>query len=598
LVASATTPGGAKTVYSYLHNGDVASITDPAGLVTDYTYDGLGRVLSKKVISDTFSQGLTTSYSYDAAGHVLTETDPGVTDRVTGKVHTKVTTTGYDADGDALTVAVSDATGGDATRTTTNTYDGSDRLASVTDPSGAVTSYGYDALGDKTKQVDAVGTETDYAYDARGKLITVTLHNYTGDPANPSPAVDLVQSSRAYDPAGRLATVTDSLGRTTSYTYFDDGHLATVTVSPTTAGTGGTEVDNRSYDLAGNLIAESKGGGQASSVYSVDAANRDVVVADQYSTDSSGNPLYRTTTTTFDPDDHPVSVSKTQQGSATVETVDYTYDPLGRTTSQTIHDSAQAQSSSAALAGAWPMADATTTTAADSSATPAMRAPIQVPMDGRVYAASAAQTWTSAAVRLIFQTDGNLVAYRTSDGAAIWNSATAGNPNATLALQTDGNLVIYSAASGGTALWATGTVNNPGDILQLADNGDFTITNTNGTRLWAAGTAQTGYNHPGTLHGGVSWSADHGGSGVFDGTSGNISAGGPVVDTTKSFTVTAWAKANSNGSLGAVVAQNGKAQAQLLLYADAGSTHNWNFAMGSADTGWNCDWVSSGVAIL
>jgi len=598
LVASTTTPAGAKTTYTYLHNGDVASITDGAGQVTKYVaYDGLGRVLNKTVFSDTFPNGLATTYTYDAAGRVLTETDPGVTDRVTGKVHTKVTTTGYDPDGNALTVAVSDATGGDLTRTTTNTWDASDHLESITDPAGAVTSYKYDAFGNKAKQIDAVGTETDYAYDPRGKLTTVTLHNYTGDPVNPSPATDLVQSSRSYDPAGRLGKVTDSLGRTTSYAYFDDGHLATVTVSPDSTGAGGTVVDNRSYDLAGNLISESKGDGQASSVYTVDAANRDAVIADQYSTDSSGNPLYRTTTTTFDPDDHPVSVSKAQQGSATVETVDFTYDPLGRKTSQTIHDSTPAQTSAAGLAGSWPLADATTVTAADSSATPTMKAPIQVPMDGRTYSASAAQTWTSSAVRLTFQPDGNLVAYRTSDGVAIWNSATAGHPTATLALQTDGNLVINSAASGGTVLWATATSNNPGDVLQLADNGDFTVTNTNGTRLWAAGTAQPGYNHPGALHGGVSWSADQGGSAAFDGTSGSITAGGPVIDTTKSFTVTAWAKANSNGSLGAVVAQNGTAQAQLLLYADAGSTHNWNFAMGSADTGWNTDWVSSGVAV-
>jgi len=40
--------------------------------------------------------------------------------------------------------------------------------------------------------------------------------------------------SNAYDPAGRLASTTDAMGATTSYTYYDDGLAATTTAQQVT----------------------------------------------------------------------------------------------------------------------------------------------------------------------------------------------------------------------------------------------------------------------------------------------------------------------------------------------------------------------------
>ena len=149
LLASMMSPNSGLTTYAYDSAGDVAKVTNPVGLVTTHTYDNLGRTLTSTQVSDTYPAGLTTTYVYDSLDRVVTETDPTVTDRVTGAKHTEVTTTTYDPDDNVLTSTISDSSGGDPSRTTTNAYDAHGSLASVTDPLGNTTTYSYDVLGDR-----------------------------------------------------------------------------------------------------------------------------------------------------------------------------------------------------------------------------------------------------------------------------------------------------------------------------------------------------------------------------------------------------------------------------------------------------------------
>jgi RHS repeat-associated protein len=329
LVASVTSPNGGVTTYAYDSAGDVAQVTDPLGMVTTYTYDNLGRELSQTQISDTYPAGLTTTYTYDDLDRVVSETDPPVTDRVTGAVHTKVTTYTYDPDDDVLSTTVSDATGGDPSRTTTNTYDAHGDLASVTDPLGNKTTYTYDALGDRVSQTNPAGVTTDYAYDAAGNLLTTTLEGYTGNPSAPITAENLVQDSRSYDPAGNLASDTNVKGTTTDYTYYGNGQLASSAVSPTTgaSSSGEEDVHTYSYDAAGNEVSETDPGGLViNTVY-----NADNQVTSQ-TTDPTG--VDRTTTAAYDPDGNVVSESLT--GGGVTQTQTMTYNAMDQELSQTI----------------------------------------------------------------------------------------------------------------------------------------------------------------------------------------------------------------------------------------------------------------------
>ncbi|KVF80263.1 peptidase S53 [Burkholderia vietnamiensis] len=75
---------------------------------------------------------------------------------------------------------------------------------------------------------------------------------------------------------------------------------------------------------------------------------------------------------------------------------------------------------------------------------------------------------------LLMQDDGNLVLYNTTNGAAVWNTGTYGNPGAYAVFQTDGNFVVYSA--NGTALWYSATYGqSTGQYLAVQDDGNMVI---------------------------------------------------------------------------------------------------------------------------
>ncbi|WP_344615052.1 LamG-like jellyroll fold domain-containing protein [Dactylosporangium salmoneum] len=332
LPMTVTTPAGAVQTIQYYRSGDVAKVTDPAGKVTEYTYDTLGRALTKKETTDSYPSGLVTSYQYDKLDRVVRQSDPATTNRVTGAVHTQVTTAVYDVDGLPTSVVLSDTTGGDAARGQTTTYNAIGQPATVTDATGKVTRYEYDVYGNPVKEFDADGSEVDSAFDSEGNLLTTTIVGFTGDPNSPSPAKNLVIESNAYDPAGRLASETDAMGWVTSYTYTDNGLPAKqVRKDPATGASFVLQDDT--YDAAGNLIAKVTGNGTAKTTYVVDAAGRPA----SSTFDPTG--LKRTSTYTFSRDDRLINETLTDP-SGTVASVDTMYDPMGRVTAETMHASA------------------------------------------------------------------------------------------------------------------------------------------------------------------------------------------------------------------------------------------------------------------
>ncbi len=87
---------------------------------------------------------------------------------------------------------------------------------------------------------------------------------------------------------------------------------------------------------------------------------------------------------------------------------------------------------------------------------------------------------------VILQADGNLVLYRTNDGASLWSTGTNGKKVATAALQTDGNLVLREAS--GNPVWEQGMSGHGGVLLDLQDDGNWVLSNAAGAPIWASDT--------------------------------------------------------------------------------------------------------------
>lgn len=130
-------------------------------------------------------------------------------------------TYGYDVDGQRMSMV-------DGSGTSTFAYDSLHRLTSATDgwPGGRTVTYGYDLAGDLTSIVYPLGAA---ALSANSPYVN------NGDTVG-----------RAYDPAGRLASVTDWFGNTTTFGYDPDGNLTTTAYPNHTS-------EANTYDAAGHL---------------------------------------------------------------------------------------------------------------------------------------------------------------------------------------------------------------------------------------------------------------------------------------------------------------------------------------------------------
>lgn len=118
------------------------------------------------------------------------------------------------------------------------------------------------------------------------------------------------------------------------------------------------------------------------------------------------------------------------------------------------------------------------TSPSDAPADPPQQKTVDAPLDLAPGAEAVA-----ARISLVFQRDGNLVAYDENNQAR-WSTDTSGK-GARAAFQPDGNLVVYDAAN--QAVWASNTAGHPAAQLVLQEDGNITIIDGSSV-LWAAGT--------------------------------------------------------------------------------------------------------------
>ena len=174
--------------------------------------------------------GNTVKYQYDAKGDLV-----AVTDR-TGNVTQFV----YDAPGHPhYLTQVIDPLGRTGVRTE---YDAQGRLISLIDADGKTVQLAHDPDHSLETVTDALGNPTTFEYDALRQR----------GPARSTPMAAM--TLRTYDDANNMLTETDPLGRTTTYTYDGDGNVLT-----TTDPLGNVTTQHVHHDQPGGLFARIQG---------------------------------------------------------------------------------------------------------------------------------------------------------------------------------------------------------------------------------------------------------------------------------------------------------------------------------------------------
>ncbi len=107
-------------------------------------------------------------------------------------------------------------------------------------------------------------------------------------------------------------------------------------------------------------------------------------------------------------------------------------------------------------------------------------------------ASEEAYRWSpNGAYFLAFQSDGNMVVYKTDTKAAMWSSATYGNSNAVLSITRTGAAVIYQDQTKAKTLWTTNTNVNVSTAFTLDNNGTVVLfaqvgVNSTWTPIWTS----------------------------------------------------------------------------------------------------------------
>ena len=211
-----------STKYTYDYAGNQQTITDANGNVTTFGYDGLNRLISKKLphaaANDT---QITESFGYDPIyGNQTSHQVKGSDGTVWSSLISQ-----FDSMNRPLTISYSDGsnvnysnysyTADGQLNTVTDTadphgimtygYDAFDRLNSVSQPGQATVNYTYDVMGDRTQMLVG-GVPTNYTYTANNQLHTVD---------NGGPAL----ATYTYDQYGMRYSLALGNGITTYYTY-------------------------------------------------------------------------------------------------------------------------------------------------------------------------------------------------------------------------------------------------------------------------------------------------------------------------------------------------------------------------------------------
>ena len=457
------------TSYDTAGNAWTSTIT---GYTPDYLPTGSITTVPGAAIGSTSNITYTTSTSYNA----ISRTVDGTTLPAEGTMPSE--TVGYTYNDNALPVSMGNATDtyvywtdythlGQVQDTTMGSY-GTQVVQAYQYTPGTSRLQGY-TLDAQAGSSTGSSVETDditYTYDDAGQITSDTDVQAGVDPGTDAQCYE-------YDYLGRLDQAwTDTAGTTTEPApqIPEDGACTTTTPSTSTLGGPSPYWQSYTYDADGNRQTETD--------HAQLGAADDITTTSTYGAITA--PGASGTGQTMP---HGLATTSTTGGGGGNQT--FSYDAAGDTT-----EISQASGS-------------------------------KVIASGGTLASGA--SLTSDSTRLTMRTDGDLALYSLKSGQKLWDTATSGNPGATMTMTTAGALTVTSTT--GTVLWSSGT-SSPGAYATVQDDSDLTVSDTTGNTLWESHTTNTAagaddikmtYDHNGrlstTTQGGVTSSYTYDASG-------------------------------------------------------------------------------------
>ena len=289
-------PDGKREQMSYDLAGNLLTRTDFMGRPTTYAYDVNSRLLSRtypiaaenvafsytatgRRATATDIRG-TTRYGYDLRDRLVSLTQPGF--------GTGTASLGYTYDGSGNRLTLTAAVGGQS-HVTRYTYDDAGRLDVVTDPAGRPYDHGYDANGNRASIAQPNGAITAYGYDNLNRLTnlattvpslarTIQTYAFTLGPAGNRTRIVEAQGlpqqrtlDYSYDSLYRLTgeAATESLGLVynKAFAYDPVGNRRTQTTAIGPAGSAGPNLQpgtiDYGYDTRDRLLTERLGAAPA-----------------------------------------------------------------------------------------------------------------------------------------------------------------------------------------------------------------------------------------------------------------------------------------------------------------------------------------------
>lgn len=243
---------GAVATYAYGANGRLNSVIYPDGSKFVFTYilqtSGSTTRLLLTEVKDALNN-IVEKHQYDTGGKATTSETANGAEKYTAIYNSATLTTVTDALGRVSKYTIKQigtrkvvektegvcGCGGAGNQIQLWEYDSNLNVTKKTDGNGQISTFTYDANGNRLSETDVLGTQT-YTYNSFGQILTHT-DRMNGVTTNTFDAKgNLLTSENAlndtttltYTPLGQLKTTKDALNHTTTLTYDAQGRLAQV----------------------------------------------------------------------------------------------------------------------------------------------------------------------------------------------------------------------------------------------------------------------------------------------------------------------------------------------------------------------------------